>query len=63
MKKLYRSETNKSFAGVIAGLGEYFEVDPILLRLAFVPVTLASGVFPGAAAYLVAMLIVPKKRG
>ena len=31
-QKLYRSQTNKVFAGVCGGLGEYFDVDPVVMR-------------------------------
>ena len=60
MKHLYRSETNKVFFGVIGGLGEYFELDPVVLRLAFVFVMLATAVIPGILAYLAAIMIVPR---
>lgn len=61
MKKLYRSRTNKVFAGVIGGLGEYFDIDPVLLRILSLLIVLATGFFPGAIAYTLAIFIVPKK--
>jgi len=61
MKHLYRSDTNKVLAGVLGGLGEYFDVDPVLLRLAFVFLLLATAVVPGVIAYLAAVFIVPRK--
>jgi len=61
MKKLYRSKTNKVFFGVIGGIGEYTDVDPVLLRLIWVLIVLFTGVVPGMIAYLLAVLIVPKK--
>ena len=61
MKHLYRSETNKVFGGVLGGLGEYFEVDPVILRLAFVFLLLATALVPGMLAYLAALLIVPRR--
>lgn len=60
MKKLYRSNNDKVFAGIIGGLGEYFEVDPILLRLSFVVLVLITGFFPGVIAYIIALFIVPE---
>jgi len=33
MKKLYKSDTNKVFAGVIGGIEEYFDIDPVILRV------------------------------
>jgi len=60
-KKLYRSETNKIFGGVIGGLGEYLEIDPTLLRLCWVVILVLTGIVPGIIAYLIALFVVPKK--
>lgn len=60
MKKLYRSQINKVWGGVIGGLGEYFDVDPVLLRLAWLLVVILTGVVPGLIVYLIALVIVPK---
>ena len=56
-KKLYRSKTNKKLAGVCGGLGEYFNVDPTLIRLAAVLLFICAGV--GLLAYIIAALIIP----
>ncbi len=61
MKKLYRLVDARKIAGVCAGLGEYFELDPLLFRLFFV-LSLAFGGL-GALAYLVMWIMVPEKRG
>lgn len=61
MKKLYRSRSDCRLAGVLGGLGEYFEVDPTLIRLAYVVFTLTTGFFPGIIGYLLAILIIPKE--
>ncbi len=34
MKRFYRSRENKIWAGIIGGVGEYFNIDPSFLRLA-----------------------------
>ncbi len=60
MKKLYRSSTNKVAAGILGGLGEYWNIDPVVLRLAFVFLILITGLVPGVLAYVVALFIVPK---
>jgi phage shock protein C len=59
LKKLYRSRSDARIAGVLGGLGEYFEVDPTLIRLAFVVLAVASF---GAAiiGYFLAVLLIPK---
>jgi phage shock protein C len=58
-KKLYRSRENRMLGGVCGGLGEYFDIDPTLVRLLFV-----FGAFlgiPGALAliYLVMLIMQP----
>lgn len=60
MKRLYKSKTNKVISGVIGGVGEYLEVDPIFLRLVWLFAVLFTGIVPGVITYIVAMLIVPK---
>jgi phage shock protein C len=59
-KRLYRSQDDQMFAGVCAGLAEYLDVDPVLVRLAMVLLFLVSG---GTAlvAYLVAWIIMPER--
>ena len=60
-KRLYRSNTNKVFAGICGGLGEYMNVDPALLRLFWLLVVIFSGVVPGIVAYFLAIFIIPRK--
>ncbi len=62
-KKLYKSETDKVLAGVIGGLGEHFDVDSTLLRLAWLLIVIFSGIFPGVILYILAAFIMPKKQG
>ena len=56
-KRLYRSSRNKVFAGVCGGLGEYFGVDPVIVRLLVVVFTLMGGA--GLIAYIIAAIIIP----
>jgi len=49
-KNLYRSEKNKVIAGVCGGLAEYFDIDPTLVRLGWIAVTIFTGFFPGILA-------------
>lgn len=60
-KKLYRSGKNKILAGILGGLGEYFDVDPTVLRLGWLLVFVFTGIFPGLLAYIIAIFIVPNK--
>ncbi len=57
--KLLRKSNNKMLSGVLAGVAEYFEVDPTLIRLIFVVLTAMTGFFPGVIAYIIAAWIMP----
>ncbi len=59
MKRLYRSNKERMLAGVCGGIAEYFEVDPTLVRLGAVVLTMACG--SGILAYIVAAIIIPLK--
>ncbi len=61
MKKLYRSEKNKFWLGVLGGLGEYFNIDPVILRVAFVLLFVFTGFIPGFIAYLLMAVVIPTK--
>lgn len=61
MKKLYRSDENKVFAGIIGGFGDYFDMDPIMLRALWIIVTAITGFLPAIIAYLILIFIIPKK--
>ncbi|MCX6276589.1 MAG: PspC domain-containing protein [Bacteroidetes bacterium] len=58
-KRLYRSITDRKFAGVSGGLAEYFEIDPLFIRLIFVVLTLAGG--GGALIYIVLWIVTPEQ--
>jgi phage shock protein C len=58
-KRLMRSATNKVIGGICGGLGEYFNVDPILFRIAFCFFALLGG--GGIILYLIMLLIIPEK--
>jgi phage shock protein PspC (stress-responsive transcriptional regulator) len=58
-KKLYRSLNERKLAGVCGGLGEFFEIDPNIVRLAAVLLTLAGGA--GVVTYIIAWIIVPEE--
>jgi phage shock protein PspC (stress-responsive transcriptional regulator) len=58
-KRLYRSEEDVIIGGVAAGLGEYFDLDPSLMRVLFLALFFAGG--SGFLFYLLLWLILPKK--
>lgn len=59
-KRLYRSTKDKMLGGVCGGIAEYFDVDPTLVRLAWILLTLAWGA--GLILYIIAWIIVPVKK-
>ncbi|MCQ2452067.1 MAG: PspC domain-containing protein [Oscillospiraceae bacterium] len=58
MKKLFKSRNNRMVAGVCAGIAEYFDVDPTLVRLGFACFCLLGG--SGILAYIIAACIIPE---
>ena len=58
MKKLQKSSTNKKLCGVCGGFAEYFNIDPTLVRLLWVIITLAGGA--GLIAYIIAAIVMPE---
>jgi len=56
-KKLYKSKTDKKLCGVCGGIAEYFDIDPTLVRLAWVAFTLFGG--SGILAYIIAAIVMP----
>lgn len=58
-KKLYLSDSDKKIAGVCGGIAEYFDVDPILIRLIWIILVFCLG--SGVIAYLIAWLLLPSK--
>lgn len=55
-KKLYRSNEEKMICGVCGGLGEYFNIDPTIIRLCW---ALFACTGAGLIVYFVAALIIP----
>ncbi len=58
MKELRKSKANKKIAGVCGGIGEYFDIDPTIIRLGFVALTFMFG--GGLFAYVLASIIMPE---
>ncbi|WP_440896315.1 PspC domain-containing protein [Amphibacillus sp. Q70] len=59
-KRLYRSNQNVMLAGVLAGLAEYFNIDPTIVRLAFAVFWVVSAGVPLTILYIIAAIIIPK---
>lgn len=58
-KKLYKSRTDKKIDGVCAGIAEFFDIDPTLIRLIWALAILCLGT--GLLAYIVAAFVIPRK--
>ena len=58
-RKLTRSSRHKIIAGVCGGIAEYFELDPTVVRVAYVLISIISVAFPGILAYIILMFVMP----
>lgn len=58
-KRLYRSRKDRMIAGVCGGIAEYFNIDPVIVRVIAV-LLLFPGGLPGLVPYLVLWIIVPE---
>ncbi|MBQ8981535.1 MAG: PspC domain-containing protein [Eubacterium sp.] len=57
MKKLYCDKKNAKISGVCAGIAKYFDIDPTIIRIIWVAVTLFGG--SGIVAYIICALVMP----
>ena len=57
-KKLYKSRDNRMISGVCAGIAEYFNMDPTIIRLAWVLFSLLGG--SGVLGYIIAAIVIPE---
>jgi phage shock protein C len=59
-KKLYRSKTERVFAGICGGLGKYLSVDPVVVRLGWIVFGAITGGL-GILAYIIAIFVIPEE--
>ena len=59
IKRLTRNTDNKVIAGLCSGIADYFEIDPVIVRLAWIIFACMAG--GGIIAYLIGWVIVPSK--
>ena len=57
-KKLYRSLTQRTIAGVAGGLAEHFNIDPVIVRIAFVIAGFCGG---GILLYIILWIVIPEQ--
>jgi phage shock protein C len=60
-KRLTRSK-DKMVGGVLAGIADYLNIDPTIIRILYVVLSIASIGFPGLIAYLIMWVIIPEER-
>ncbi|MBA4409152.1 MAG: PspC domain-containing protein [Bacteroidota bacterium] len=60
-KRLTRSK-DKMIGGVLAGIANYFDIDPTIIRIAYVVLSIASIGFPGLVAYIIMWIIIPEEK-
>ena len=58
MKRLYKSNQEKMLDGVCGGIAEYFDLDPTVIRLAWVVFCAMGGC--GILAYIIAAIVIPR---
>lgn len=62
MKMLHLSAKDRKIGGVCGGIAETYNIDPTLVRLAFVFAALATGVLPLLVTYITAWIVMPKSQ-
>lgn len=61
MKKKLKKEQEKALVGgVLSGLANYFNQDPVLFRVFAVTFLILTGIFPGLLLYIAAWVVMPK---
>lgn len=60
-RPLRRSLQNRAIAGVCGGLAEYFGIDPTVMRVAYVLLSILSVGFPGILVYVIMWILIPER--
>ncbi|SHK57036.1 PspC domain-containing protein [Desulforamulus aeronauticus] len=61
MKRLVRSRSHKMLAGICGGLAEYLDMDPTVIRVIYVILSVLSAAFPGLLIYLILAFVIPSE--
>lgn len=59
MRKLTKSRTNRVLDGVLGGVGEYFNIDPVVVRILYIIFTISTAIGGGIVIYIIAMIVIP----
>jgi phage shock protein PspC (stress-responsive transcriptional regulator) len=57
--KSFKRSNNKMLAGVCGGIAEYFNLDPTLVRVGYVLISIFSAAFPGILVYIILWVVMP----
>ena len=57
-KRLYRSRTDRKIAGVCGCIAEYFDIDPVIIRVLWLVAVCCAG--SGLLAYIIALIVIPQ---
>jgi len=60
-RRLRRSVHDRWMAGICGGIGEYFGLDPTVVRVGYVLLSIFSAGFPGTLVYLLLWLLIPER--
>ncbi|HVN76465.1 MAG TPA: PspC domain-containing protein [Thermoanaerobaculaceae bacterium] len=60
-RELHRRRDLEKLAGVCAGLAEYFDLDPTLVRVVYAVATFFTGILPGVILYAILALVIPAR--
>jgi len=60
IKRIYRSKKDRMVGGVCGGMAEYFNTDPVLIRILWVIFSLITAVLTGILAYAICWIIIPE---
>jgi len=60
-RQLTRSINERMIGGVCGGIAKYFKIDPALVRIGWVLMTISGAVFLGVVAYIIMMIVVPEE--
>ncbi|MBK7711444.1 MAG: PspC domain-containing protein [Bacteroidales bacterium] len=58
--RMYRDTDNRIIGGVCSGMGAYWNIDPVILRIIFIALTLAGGI--GVIVYLILYIVIPEAK-
>ncbi len=60
-KRLTKSSTDKVIFGICGGIAKYFNTDPVIVRVAYVIITLLTAIAPAVLAYIILAVIIPEE--